>query len=68
MNRFEEQVAIVTGGAQGIGFGIAERLGREGARIVLLDINAKGLAAAERALAGRRIAVLARFHHPNVNS
>jgi len=59
MNRFEEQVAIVTGGAQGIGFGIAERLGREGARIVLLDINAKGLAAAERALAGQRIAVLA---------
>lgn len=34
------RVAIVTGGAQGIGFGIATRLGRDGAKVVLADINA----------------------------
>jgi NAD(P)-dependent dehydrogenase (short-subunit alcohol dehydrogenase family) len=37
--RFEGQVAVVTGGAQGIGFGIARRLGGEGARLALLDKN-----------------------------
>jgi 3-oxoacyl-[acyl-carrier protein] reductase len=54
MNRFDGQVAIVTGGAQGIGFGIAQRLGQEGARIVLLDIDAKRLIEAGRALTDRQ--------------
>ena len=39
MARFEEQVAIVTGAATGIGFGIASRLGNEGARIVVVDCD-----------------------------
>ena len=37
MKRYEQQVAIVTGGAQGIGLGIARRLGTEGAAVVLWD-------------------------------
>ncbi len=36
------QVAIVTGGAQGIGREIALRLGQDGARVVVADINATG--------------------------
>ena len=56
MNRFDGQVAIVTGGAQGIGFGIAERLGQEGARVVLLDIDAKRLVEAGRALSASQTA------------
>ena len=39
--RFEHQVAIVTGGAAGIGRAIAERLADDGARIVVADINEK---------------------------
>jgi 3-oxoacyl-[acyl-carrier protein] reductase len=35
------QVAIVTGSAQGIGLSIAEALAREGANIVISDINAE---------------------------
>ena len=35
--RFEDQVAIVTGAAQGIGRATALRLGREGARVVIGD-------------------------------
>ncbi|MBC3788757.1 SDR family NAD(P)-dependent oxidoreductase [Spirosoma utsteinense] len=38
-NRFASQVAIVTGGADGIGKGIGTRLAAEGARVILFDIN-----------------------------
>ena len=39
MARFDEQVAIITGAARGIGFAIAERLGSEGARILIVDLD-----------------------------
>lgn len=45
--RFEGQVALVTGGAQGIGLAISQRLASEGAAIVINDIqDEKGLKAA----------------------
>ena len=34
-----ERVAIVTGGASGIGLGIAQRLARDGAKVAVFDIN-----------------------------
>src|SRR5687768_9446799 len=37
--RVEDKVAIVTGAASGIGRGCAEALAREGARVVLTDVN-----------------------------
>jgi NAD(P)-dependent dehydrogenase (short-subunit alcohol dehydrogenase family) len=40
--RLEKQCAIVTGGGQGIGEQIALRLGREGAVVVIADINLGG--------------------------
>jgi len=39
MARFTDQVALVVGGAQGIGKAIAVRLGREGARVVIADLD-----------------------------
>ena len=39
MNRFNAQTAIITGGAQGIGFAIAQRLASEGAKVWLMDNN-----------------------------
>lgn len=39
MKRFEGQVAVITGGAEGLGYGIAERLASEGASIIIFDIN-----------------------------
>src|SRR5436305_8177429 len=39
MRRFEEQIAIITGGADGLGKGIAERIASEGGKLVLFDIN-----------------------------
>ncbi|MEJ0103926.1 MAG: SDR family NAD(P)-dependent oxidoreductase [Bacteroidota bacterium] len=42
-DRFKNKVAIVTGSADGIGKGIASRLGCEGAAVALFDINKKML-------------------------
>lgn len=45
--RFQDKVVIITGGASGIGLAIAKRLGSEGARVVLADINQDSLTQAE---------------------
>ena len=48
MMQFANKVAIVTGGAQGIGYGYVERLLEEGAAVAIVDIaEDKGKAAAE---------------------
>ncbi|PSL86251.1 beta-ketoacyl-ACP reductase [Variovorax sp. WS11] len=50
--RFESgQVAVVTGAARGIGFGIANRLAQEGLTVALLDRDAAALADAVASLA-----------------
>lgn len=42
MSKFDKRIAIVTGGAQGIGRAIAEKLDAEGATVVIADLNAEG--------------------------
>ncbi|NJI59459.1 SDR family oxidoreductase [Microbacterium oxydans] len=48
--RFAEQVAVVTGGASGIGRATAERLASEGARVAILDIDEAGAVATADAI------------------
>ncbi|MEU4429333.1 3-oxoacyl-ACP reductase FabG [Nocardia rhamnosiphila] len=52
----EEKVAVVTGAAQGIGLEIARTFVREGARVVIADINEEAGAQAVTALGGADIA------------
>lgn len=48
-NRYQGQVAIVTGGASGVGRDVAARLTQEGAQVVIWDMNPEALAAAKAA-------------------
>ena len=47
MKEFRGKVAVITGGASGIGRGIAERCVSEGMKLVLADIDDANLAKAE---------------------
>lgn len=53
----EGRIAVVTGGAQGIGLAIASRLKASGAKVCLWDVNASLLAAAAAELGADAIAV-----------
>ena len=48
----ERSIALITGGAQGIGYACAEVIAGNGARIVLADINATGVREAAKRLGG----------------
>ena len=51
--RVQDKVAVVTGAASGIGAATAERFAAEGAKVLLCDINADGLAVRGRELEAR---------------
>jgi len=59
MQRLTDQVAIVTGAARGIGFGIASVLGAEGARVVICDVDAGLAESAAASIRARGVDVLA---------
>ena len=50
MRRFENKVALVTGGASGLGLEVARQLASEGARLVLVDWDGTALESAGRAV------------------
>jgi 3-oxoacyl-[acyl-carrier protein] reductase len=55
--QWNEQVAIVTGGASGIGLAVADKLQSLGVQVALLDLNPDGLETAREKLEGKPFVV-----------
>jgi NAD(P)-dependent dehydrogenase (short-subunit alcohol dehydrogenase family) len=64
LTRFHDQVALVTGGAAGIGLAVAARLAEEGAKVVVADIDQVAGTSAIEALRARGATV--HFHATDV--
>jgi len=57
VNRFEDRVALITGGASGIGAASARRLAAEGATVVIADVNPEAGEALAKELDGTFVQV-----------
>jgi NAD(P)-dependent dehydrogenase (short-subunit alcohol dehydrogenase family) len=58
MSQFTGKTVVISGGAEGIGFGIARAMGKQGMKVVLGDIDAGQLEIAQQKLQSEGIEVL----------
>ncbi|MDA9917372.1 SDR family NAD(P)-dependent oxidoreductase [Gammaproteobacteria bacterium] len=57
MENFTGKLAVITGGASGVGFAIGEALAKEGAKVILTDIEAASLETSAKALTDQSLDV-----------
>ena len=60
----DKPIALITGGAQGIGYACAEAIAEDGARIVVADRNADGIAAAAEKLGDDAVSMVCDMGDP----
>lgn len=61
----DRPIALVTGGAQGIGYACGEALAEDGNRVILVDINAEGVKAAAEELGGDAVGIACDMGDPD---
>ena len=61
MSRFVNKVALITGGASGIGAAVGHRIATEGARVALVDLNREKLKEQKNILTEKGFNVTVRF-------
>ena len=57
MKDFNGKLAVVTGGASGVGFAIGEALAKEGAKVILTDVEQESLEASTATLVEQSLEV-----------
>ena len=58
MKNFTGKLAVITGGASGVGFAIGEALAREGAKVILTDIEAASLETSAKLLIDQSLSLI----------
>ncbi len=61
MKDFKNKVAVITGGASGVGRSIAFALGRQGAKVIIADVDKNALSQTCEALASENIEATAQY-------
>ena len=59
MELFSGKTVVISGGAEGIGFAVAQAVGREGMNVVITDISTETLAHAQASLSDQGITAIA---------